>query len=177
MLIVGIDPSLTATGVAVLQVESRLWAVHTVASRPVRSAVPADLSMMKRMNSIRDKVETLPGLAPTLAVIEAPAFSKNNGMAHERAGLWWKLYELAAVTWGVPVVVVKPNVRAMYATGKGNAGKDEVMLAVPRRYPDVQITNNNECDAVVLAAMGARLKGNPVDALPATHLRAMKTIS
>lgn len=177
MLIVGIDPSLTATGVAVLQVEARLWSVHTVTSRPVRSAVPAELAMVKRMNSIRDRVHSLPGLAPTLAVIEAPAFSKNNGMAHERAGLWWKLYELASEAWGVPVVVVKPNVRAMYATGKGNAGKDEVMLAVPRRYPDVQITNNNECDAVVLAAMGARLRGVPIESLPATHQRAMKTVS
>lgn len=180
MLIIGIDPSLTATGVAVLQVESGLCSVHTVSSRPVRSAVPADLAMLKRMNSIVDRVRSLPEIMhspPGLVVIEAPAFSKNNGMAHERAGLWWKLYEMAA-DWGVPPVVVKPNVRAKYATGKGNAGKDEVLLAVSRRYADITVTDNNQADAVVLAAMGARLKGNPIErALPAAHLLAMKTVT
>ena len=177
MLVVGIDPSLTATGVALLQVESALCTVHTVTSRPVRSAVPAELATIKRMNSIRDRVETLITSRPTLIVIEAPAFSKNNGMAHERAGLWWKLYEMTAEISSGFVVVVKPNVRAKYATGKGNAGKDEVLLAVSRRYPDIQVTNNNEADAVVLAAMGARLKGNPIEpGLPAAHLSAMKTV-
>lgn len=177
MLVVGIDPSLTATGVALLQVECGLCTVRTVHSRPIRSAVPAELATIRRMNSIRDHVNSLPGTPPAMAVIEAPAFSKNNGMAHERAGLWWKLYELAAEVWQVPVIVVKPNVRAKYATGKGNAGKDEVLLAVSRRYPDIAVTNNNEADAVVLAAMGARLKGNPIErGLPAAHLSAMNTV-
>src|SRR5690606_34094716 len=103
-----------------------------------------------------------PDDGPDLIVMEAPAFSKNNGMAHERAGLWWKIYE-AVTGYSVHVLVVKPNLRAKYATGRGNAGKDEVMLAASRRYPDAEITNNNEADAVALAAMGARLMAEPVD--------------
>lgn len=111
-----------------------------------------------------------------MVIIEAPAYSKNIGMAHERAGLWWMLYAAAgAVMHGDPLVI-KPNLRAKYATGNGNAGKDEVMLAASRRYADAPIRNNNEADAVVLAAMGARLAGMEVDSVPKTHAAALKTL-
>jgi len=66
-----------------------------------------------------------------------------------------------------------PKVRAIYATGKA-LDKDQVLAAVVRRYPNVPIGNNNEADALILAAMGARKLGHPYEpSLPQTHLRAM----
>ena len=74
---------------------------------------------------------------------------------------------------GVPVGTIKKH-----ATGKGNAGKDEVLLAVSRRYPHAPIVNNDQADAVALAAMGARLLGEPVeDSLPKAHLDALAKIA
>lgn len=183
-MIVAVDPSLTSTGLAVLgpsQVNP-YWAVRTIRSAaPVAPPNPA-LASVRRMEKIvgdlRRAVEELTlGVRPTYFVIEAPAFSKNNGMAHERAGLWWMIYQALAGYGHVPILVVRPNLRAKYATGLGNAGKDQVLLAVSRRYPGVPITNNNEADAVVLAAMGARMLGVPVDDLPRSHLDAMKTLA
>ena len=73
---------------------------------------------------------------------------------------------------------VPPSCRAKYATGKGNAGKDEVLLAASRRYPHAPIVGNDDADAVVLAAIGARLLGEPVeDSLPKTHLDALAKLT
>lgn len=187
-MIVAIDPSLQSTGLAVLGIDPAAPAVNPRwAVRTIRSAAPVappnpHLADMRRMEKIvhqlRRAIEELTyGVKPTYFVIEAPAFSKNDGKAHERAGLWWLIYQMAAGYQHVPILVVKPNLRAKYATGNGNAGKDEVMLATSRRYPDAPISNNNEADTVVLAAMGARMLGLPIDKLPLTHLDAMKTLT
>lgn len=181
MIIVGLDPSLTATGLAVLDIgeDGKFWDVRTVKSGAPKIA--NEYSNFQRMKAIAAKVDEniaalVGGQCIDLAVIESPAYSKNVGMSHERAGLWWMLFEVLADK-GCQVSVVKPNVRAKYATGNGLAGKDRVMLAASRRYPDAQMTNNNEADAVVLAAMGARRHGAPVEfALPKAHLDAMKTV-
>lgn len=157
----------------------RAWNVSTVRSSPVPGGDSA--GMMLRIQTITYTVRAqiledwkIPNV--DVIVIEAPAFSKNNGMSHERAGLWWHIYGMLT-EFGCRILVVKPNVRAKYATGRGTAGKDEVMLAVPKRYPTAPITNNNECDAVVLAAMGARYAECPIETtLPAAHLSAMKTV-
>ena len=76
------------------------------------------------------------------------------------------------------MLVVPASSRAKYATGRGNAGKDEVLLAVSRRYPHAPIVNNDQADAVALAAMGARLLGEPIeDSLPKTHLDALAKLA
>jgi crossover junction endodeoxyribonuclease RuvC len=182
VIVVGIDPSLTATGIAVLDTNNRDWHVSTVKSAPVSGG---ELGMHRRMSrivaSVTQELDAYARPTPdmiSLFVIEAPAFSKNNGMAHERAGLWWQLYgSLALYSAYTPILVIKPNVRAKYATGRGNAGKDEVLLAASRRYAECAITNNNEADAVVLAAMGARHKTIPIEPeLPLSHIAAMRTL-
>jgi hypothetical protein len=49
---------------------------------------------------------------------------------------------------------------------------------VVRRYQQVDITGNDIADALVLAAMGARQLGTPIEtSLPAVHLTAMTKIS
>lgn len=185
MMIVSLDMSLSATGLVVLSPDTTpdpYWAVRTV--RTVAPVAPPNptLAQLRRMEKIvqqlRSSIQELCyGVRPDYGVIEAPAFSKGNGMAHERGGLWWMAYQmLVGLGPAVPVLVVKPNLRAKYATGNGQAGKDEVLLAMSRRYPQVPITNNNEADAAAMAAMAARLYGHPVDNLPRTHLDALKTL-
>lgn len=191
MLIIGVDPSLTATGLALLRppvpttggiADIASWDVTTVASKPSQNPDP-HRGMDGRMYSIVSKVSeftaiNIGGKEPvTLTVVEGPAFAKNNGMAHERAGLWWRLYALLSA-WG-PVLVVPPTIRAKYATGKGNAGKDEVLLAASKAYPDAGFTDNNQADAVVLAAIGARMLDYPVDHgfMSAPRMAALKSLS
>ena len=182
MIVLGIDPSLTSTGIARVDTEDRLvaqtWTItskgaqaDTLAQRRERLAMIAERHIGDYAIGIGERGTDLGGRAD-LAVIENPALSKNNNGTSMLNGLWWltvhRLYSL-----GVAVVAVQPNTLKKYATGKGNAGKDEVLLAVAKRYPHVDVTNNNEADALVLAAMGADHLGAPLVDLPAAHRAAL----
>ena len=175
MRIVGLDLSLTATGVAI--VSSRVT-VHTVTSKGSK-----DATLDQRAERLAGLVgDTLYGarcgalgVKADLVVIEQPAFSRTTGHHHDRSGLWWLVVDAMRVN-SFPVVEVTPSGLKKYATGRGNAGKDEVLLAVARRFPDVEVTNNNEADALVLAAMGARYLGRPIDDMPKSHLTALDAV-
>lgn len=171
MRVVGIDPSLTGTGMALVGEGS-----HNLMTFPSKGKATDNLSARyERLRSIQVKVVSMvTEFYPSLVLIEQPAFSKMQGHTHDRSGLWWLI--VSEISMDFPVMEVTPNNRAKYATGKGNASKDEVLLAVARRYPGVEITNNNEADAWILAMMGLRLTGNPQEVtIPQTHIDALKT--
>ena len=69
---------------------------------------------------------------------------------------------------GPQLVAVTPAQLKKYATGKGNAQKDQILLAAVRAGADV--AGNDEADAWWLWAIGRHLDGNPVVA--ATTYRA-----
>lgn len=173
MNVVGLDLSLTATGIAAITHPDRAvpqWAANTIETKPAAGYAATNA----RLGALREEVlAEVRWRNPALVVMEGPALSRNNGRAHDRAGLWWMVYD-ALTTGGYRLSVVGPNTRAKYATGKGNASKDAVLLAAARRYPSAPISNNNEADAIVLAAIGCRLIGHPIERnLPALHLSAL----
>lgn len=184
MIVIGIDPSLTATGVALVDLDD-IFAVdvQTITSKPptlpgIDGRVQRQAQICHSMLGLLDSSgATFYGGLPFLAVIEQPAYSSRTGHQHDRSGLWWRIVDRLHERHA-EVVEVAPSARARYATGKGNAGKDEVLLAIARRYPHVDVSNNNEADALVLAAIGARLLGRPLeDHLPKSHLDALTKIA
>lgn len=169
--VVGVDPSLTATGLAAVGGGSLL-----IKTFPSKGKADDNLfARYKRIAELRDNIcKAVFEVEPDLVVIEQPAFSKIQGHAHDRSGLWWLVVHTLLQTF--PLMEVTPNNRAKYATGKGTASKDTVLLAVARRYPNVEVTNNNEADALILAMMGLRLLGEPYeDSLPQSNLDSLKT--
>lgn len=172
--VLGVDLSLTSTGWAYYTADELgpHWWTRTIRSTPARG-IDATVS---RLNRIAGAVCDMGDSDPDLVVIEGPSFSSHTGSSHERGGLWW-LVARTFVGRGVPVAVVSPAARAKYATGKGNAGKDQVLAAAVRRYSTVDIDGNDVADAVVLAAMGARHLGRPVEeSLPAAHVVALEKV-
>jgi crossover junction endodeoxyribonuclease RuvC len=172
--VVGLDLSLTSTGIAIVDLESvPVWDVRTIESKGKETASLDE--RRRRLSALREQITTC-ARAATLVVIEQPAYSRTVGSMHDRSGLWWLVVDELA-SWGIPVAEVGPTKRAKYAAGSGTAGKDTVLLAASRRYPDVPMTGNDTADATLLAAMGARHLGHPVEkSLPAGHLAAMKDI-
>lgn len=176
MRVIGLDLSLTATGFALI--EDDIVTVRTITSKP-RGDSLAD-RQARLHNLVADLLcNHLPTGPIDLVVIEQPAFSRTTGHHHDRSGYWWMVVD---ALWGwsespLPVAEVSPTTLKKYLTGRGNAGKDEVLLAVARRYPDVAIRDNNMSDALGLAAMGARHLGSPLEAtLPQTNLAAMAAV-
>lgn len=178
-VIVGLDLSLTSTGVAIIR-------DGDIKVRRITSKGKATASLGERrarLSEIAWQVPMPPGL--DLIVIEGPSYGQHRQSGqHDRAGLWWLLVDMYLTTNNNPdtgeptlTVEVPPAVRCKYATGKGNAGKDAVLLAVERRYPGVKVSGNDEADALVLAAMGARWLDEPIeDYLPVKHLEAMDAV-
>ncbi|WP_432185435.1 hypothetical protein [Streptomyces tendae] len=171
-LVVGVDPSLTGTGIA----SSNGWVeVHGYKRPRAKDPGITQLPHPERIQAMRDLlalVTTTIGY-PDLAVIELPAVSRSGGGAHERGWFWWQLYHHLTLN-EVPVALMAPNARALYATGKGNAAKGAVIDAVSRRYPAWTTDgNDNAADAVALMAAGRDWLGHPLTQLPKTHRAAL----
>jgi len=168
--VVGLDPSLTGTGIAVVSGPGFIQTA-TVSSKGRRGDTLQ--TRADRMASLKHEVlEWVPDGA--LVVIEGPAYSKGNAGTWDRAWFWGSLVSALVGHEGTQVVLCPPNTRAKYATGRGNAGKADVAMAIARRFPQVELHGDNEPDALAMAAMGRRLIGHPVDNPPQTHLQAMK---
>lgn len=174
--VVGVDPSLTSTGLA-----DSTGRTLRVRGPRMGAALSDDLARMTHIATICREFATYgPGHVAhpaDLAVIEGPSFGQGRQSGtHARAGLWWLIVDGLASA-GVPIAVVPPATRATYACGRGNAGKDDVLAAVVKRYPDWDVLGNDIADAVTMCAIGARLLGHPIDGdLPKTHLRALTKV-
>jgi crossover junction endodeoxyribonuclease RuvC len=171
MNIVGIDPSLTGTGLAVIR-PGGLVATDTVTTK-LRGHQRLD----RILSEVREVAVNGGQWGPAdLVVIEGPSYGSKGSAYHQVAGVWWLI---AHELWlaGVPYAVATPSARMKYATGKGNAAKDQVLAAVLKRFGHlVDIDNNNEADALVLAAMAAEHRGLPLAPMPATHSEALAKV-
>lgn len=189
--VMGIDLSLTSTGIALVDNDGVIDdstpeapnAYHfgrVVTTKTITSIGRKDATLEERADRLLVLVERIAVEATgvQLAIIEGPSYGQGRqGGQHDRAGLWWLVVE-RLLEMGLLVVEVAPASRSRYATGKGNAAKDAVLAAVIRRYISVaEVAGNDQADALVLAAMGARWIGAPIDdPLPQTHLDAMPKV-
>lgn len=179
--VVGIDLSLTATGLADLDLDEGTFTnVDTYGTKGKRGDKYADRGA--RLLGMANHIITWATAGvydPELVVIEGPSIGSRNGSQFDRSGLWW-LVVSGLLARDIPVLVVPPKTRAKYATGNGNSGKDVVLAHVIEQYADLasdRIGNDNEADAVVLAAMGARYLSRAIDHdLPESNLSAMSGV-
>lgn len=173
-LVIGVDPSLTCTGIA-----GDGWAD---ALRPKGRG-------HERLQWLRGEVRERTRAAD-LVVIEGAAYGRGGQAGHhELAGLWWIL---AQDLWehGIPYAVVNPHSRTIYATGSANPAKDHpkekrariakgmVRDAVAERYGlDCEGPGKyDRADAFILAAMGLHWAGWPLAAVEDTHSRALDAV-
>lgn len=167
--VVGIDTSLTATGLASSEGWCRVIGYEDK-KRPI-TKLP-HLVRLVQMRRVLDAVVEAIG-TPDLAVIEGAALSRAGGGAHERGWLWWRVYEYL-VDAGIPVGQMSPNHRIHYATGKGTGQKTVVVDAVARRWSDWETGgNDNAADAVVLMAAGRDWLDHAVAEVPKIHRTAL----
>lgn len=179
MSVVGLDLSLTSTGMAALfylgDAVIKLDRVQTVGRKGDCLTVRNERLCAIQM-AVADFVDEANA---DLVVIENPSYGSRYGSQHDRSGLWWLIVSTIQ-SWGTPVATVPPLSRAKYATGKGRDDKQAVFDAVVSTYdvPDLADLGwkkgNDMADALVLAAMGSRHLGYPVENdLPAKNLEAM----
>jgi crossover junction endodeoxyribonuclease RuvC len=135
----GLDLSLTATGVALP--DGTFATISTSAKG------------MPRLAAIRDAVLGMVGMADVVVV---EGYSMGSGRAggttHAHGlGELGGVVRLALYEAGIPHVDVAPARLKKWATGRGNADKDAVLVKAARNW-DVQ--DNNQADAAWLRHMG-----------------------
>lgn len=172
--VIGLDLSLTATGVCVIRGGD--VRVFTVKSKPDGDLVS---DFARRCSGIVDGIarEIADVGDDALIVVESLSLHSKSSSLDRIFASWYLILADLYRRFGQDAVRVSPNQRALYATGKGNASKDMVLLAVAQRYPGVELKDNNQADAFVLAAMGMRYLDRPVEAsLPIKNLTAMDAV-
>jgi crossover junction endodeoxyribonuclease RuvC len=131
-----LDLSLTATGVATPD------CVHVL--KPPKGCTGVD-----RLRWFRTAIGQATAAAD-LVVIEQYAFSRANAHSHE-IGELGGVIRLDLSDLQRPFIAVLPNVLKKFATGKGNAGKDDMVGAAARA--GCPVNDNNAVDAWWLRQM------------------------
>lgn len=167
MSAVGLDLSLSATGVALASGELRT----------IKSTVD-DGTVAGRAHRIADLADRITSCVPVgaLAVIEGPAYAAQaQAGVHLRAGLWW-LVAHTLTSRGVEVVEIAPSALKKLATGKGNATKPDMRMALFQRT-GLDERDDNRVDAFWLRQLGLHLLGaDDRIELPKTHLVALEKV-
>ncbi len=156
-LVVGLDLSLTATGIAYGEDHG-----HTITSNPStgigddRLRVHAAAAAMYAKGAALAVIEDLPTHAHAAGI---------TGMVHGAV-------RLTLLRLGIRYALVPPATLKKYATGKGNASKADMAVASFKRA-QLEFRDDNQCDAWWLRAMGLDHLGHPIVTLPADQRAAL----
>lgn len=122
-----------------------------------------------RLRHLRDAVlvAAVGNTNPDVVVIEGFSYGSKGSSIDEVYGLGWVI-RLALAEAERPYAVVPPASLKKYATGKGNASKEEMLVAAVKRL-GYDGSSNDEADALWLRAMALDAYGEPVVEMPAAH--------
>lgn len=178
--VVGVDPSLTGTGIAWPDGRSLAHGEKGITTVPKAPAQVDYVQRGQRLLSLARQVRDLAlGVGyPHLVVIEGyELHSRSSGGLAERCWLWYALLN-AFTNQRVPVLVVPPTKLKLYATGKGSGPKAGMVDATARRLPQFTTGgNDNQCDAAWLCALGCALLGRPLAELPQANRKALEGLT
>lgn len=162
MHVLALDLSLTALG----------WARNYGEQRSGVWSPPG--KGVERLASVQNWLDGML-LRADLVVIEGYSFA-SKGRAVVSLGELGGTVRLHLHQNGVPYAEIPPSCRAKLATGKGNAGKDEVLAAAIRRLGYAG-HDHNEADALWLMQAAQHGFGLPgAVSLPTTHTDALAKI-
>lgn len=157
--VIGLDLSIAATGVA-------------CADGVVTWKQPSKLGD-GRLENIADALDEFAVPRTDLAVIEdLPTHAHGAGIT----GMVHGAVRVQLIRMGVPYALVPPATLKKYATGKGNAGKPEMAVALFKRA-GLELGDDNQVDAWWLRAMGMDALGAPLVDLPAAQRDAMAKVT
>lgn len=163
-VVVGLDLSITATGVCWRISERSEPTVETWAGK----AVDGD----SRLARLAHLTAGLCGAETDLVVIEdLPTHAKSAGIT----GMVHGAVRTVLIDEGAPYALVAPATLKKFATGRGNADKTAMALALYRRA-GIELCDDNQVDAWWLWAAGMTRLGAPPVSLPADQVAALDKV-
>ena len=153
-IIIGLDLSLCATGVVVINEKGNILEKELVESSSKEENTPRltkiCITIMKIVNSYK----------PNLVILEGPTFGVQKTISIFQLGELAGVVKEKLFIQNIPFIIVPPSVLKKFITGKGNAPKDIMMLKIYKKY-GIEFENNNLADAYALARYGIQFL-NPV---------------
>lgn len=166
MRILGLDPSLSGTGYCLVEPHNNK--LEIVISGELGTK-PGDGDHIKRASIIAGKLQAAVHANVIDSVyIENYGFASNNIVPSVIVGTILRYFMRQ---WRVPYYEIAPPALKKFVTGKGNVGKEVMLLSTFKRWGH-EFKTNNECDAFGLAAFGLAVNGL-ID-MPATHMQPVE---
>ena len=164
MRMMGLDLSLTSTGYSI---DRETGIISTKTKGP------------ERLSIISNKIIDLIAIKLVdIVIVESYSFASRNSQAHSIGELGgavrMRLWEC-----GVPYIDIPPTCRAKFATGKGNASKNEVISSISAKTNIVWSGPgaDDRCDAWILEQMGLAYIGKSHYDWPEDNLSSLKKIN
>lgn len=163
MNVLGLDISLTSTGCSMA---GETWIIST------------DTRGAERLSIISNEIANIVFANPIdVVVIEGYSFASRNSQAHSIGELGGAV-RMRIWERGVPYIDIPPTCRAKFATGKGNAGKNEVISAISAKTGIVWsgAGADDRCDAWILEQMALSKVGESTYEWPAINMSALEKV-
>lgn len=164
MNFLALDLSLTSTGYC---------------NQGIAGVISFDSSGPERLWRFKKAIEDLTLRIKNLdaAIIEGYSFASRNSQAHS-IGELGGVVRLLLWELGIPIVIVPPTSRAKFATGKGNASKNEVISFVSAKTGMIWSNPgaDDKCDAWILEEMALAKFGKSKYEWPKANMDALNNV-
>jgi Holliday junction resolvasome RuvABC endonuclease subunit len=155
--VAGLDLSITATGIA----------YSDGSTFTVKPTAAGD----RRLVEIRGEVRTAVNAADLVAIEDLPTHARAAGIT----GMVHGVVRCMLLARNQPYVLITPATLKKFATGRGNAGKPEMAVALFKRF-GLELGDDNQVDAAWLRFAGLELLGEPAMQLPAVQVAALDKV-
>lgn len=153
---IGLDLSLTGTGVVVLN-DGKTIEQKLIKSKPTPDGKPID--EVQRIEKIVSEILLIvKEYNPVIAVIEGLAFMVRNATALVQLSALNYMVRAMLMANDIQFIIVAPTSLKKFIASNGAAKKDAMLLETFKRY-GVTILDDNVCDAYGLAQVGLALLG------------------
>lgn len=169
--VVGLDPSLSGTGVSVLDETGTLVEMSVISSPAQGTKVADRISRFSKL--IVPVMEIIDRRRPVVVCIEGYSMGSNMPGTLDRVE-YGGLLRWSLITAGFPVHEVGPLTLKKFATGKGAGDKTAVIAHLTQRY-GVICRSDNEYDAYALSRIAMQIAGFEPGATVA-QVEAVKTV-
>lgn len=158
-LVIGVDASLTSTGIAGAD-----WTAN------IRPTNRGEQRLADLVAGVGDYLKNA-----DMVVFEGPSYGHAAMAGHEDLAGLRVLLRMWCWRRKIPYAVAPPSNVKLYATGRGNAAKGQIRTALIERY-GISLEGRaryDEADAACLAYMGLHWLGHPVADVPERNASAL----
>lgn len=155
MRYIGIDPSLTGTGIVCLNKDGELEDSRLIKTVPAQVIEERLIIINRTIQELLDKYQiryTDGYKHEALVYIEGPSFGARGNAILQLAGLHFLLRISLYKRFDLKYEIIAPTSLKKFVTGKGNSKKELMLLEVYKRW-GVEFKNNNLADGFGLAKM------------------------